>query len=246
MNYKHRNHGRGDVIRRGLNSAQNDAFDGRFLGTWIGRVTNIDDPDRQNRVRARLQLQQEDGVAEMETGWLTQVVPFAGPTNMKRGRVFGMDWPLPEVGSLIVVSFNGGNVHDGYWHGQPRYREGGTGAPRLEKDDHKDWALRVALQNGFEFGVDTEGNAYMVVPGNLRVKVQCSAFLSARGVFTFVAAKVRGLAESVMRLIAATHDQVNYSRQPVEDPDLREMRIDAMDGVPGHQDPGIGKIGDTE
>jgi hypothetical protein len=233
------------IIRRGLHSAQQEHFDGRFIGMMIGRVTDINDPDRQRRIKVRLQFQQEEKTAEMQTGWLWRFTMFSGPTNMGRGRVFGDDWPMPEVGSLVGVFFNGGNVHDGYWFGQPWYLEGNTGAPELEKDKHPDWSFRIALQNGWEFGIDTEGNEYKVTPGNYRHKIQCAAHISARGPMTMLSTKLRHVSLSVLRLLGVTIDQQN-APHPDEHGELREMQIDAMSGPPGRKDPGIGKITDIE
>lgn len=216
-------------------------MDGSLFGIYLGRVTNIDDPLKHNRIKVRFQFQFDDEAAEMESDWLGEFTLWAGPTNMKRGRVFGFDKPLPEVGSLVGLFFNGGDIHDGWWFGQPRYLQDDTGAPRVEKDRHKDWSLRASLQNGFEFGVDTDGNTYMVVPGNLRVKVQVDTFLSSRGKFTILSSVQRLLALGVLRLLGVTIDQSHYPR-PDEKEDIREMTIDALKGPPGRKDPKIGKI----
>jgi hypothetical protein len=227
-----------------IHSMQDEWGDGRMFGLYYARVTDNKDKEKHNRIRVQLHWQEEEGQA-FETGWLTQLTQFAGPTNMKRGRVFGMDWPVPEVGSLVVVGFIGGNIHDGIYLGQPRSLENNYGAPRVEKDKHIDWSLRCALQNGFEFGCDTEGNAYMYVPGNLRVKIQCEGHISSRGPLSFVSSKLRLLALSVLRLLGVTIDQTNYPR-PAEAAELREMMIDAFKGPPGRKDPQIGKVPDLE
>jgi hypothetical protein len=227
-----------------INSVQEESLDGRLFGLYFGRVTKNKDPEKHNRIKVQLHWQEEEG-QPFETGWITQLAPFAGPTNMKRGRVFGMDWPVPEVGSLVVVGFVGGNIHDAIYLGQPRYLEDSTGAPRVEKDRHIDWSMRCALQNGFEFGVDTEGNTYMYVPGNLRVKIQCGGHISSRGPLTFISSKLRWVALSVLRIMGVTIDQTNYPR-PDEAPELRDMMIDTFKGPPGRKDPQIGKISDLE
>src|SRR5579862_4534978 len=82
----------------------------RLFGLHEARVTSIDDPDKQGRIKVRYHWLEEDGAPVMESGWCHRVVPFAGPTALgKRGRLFGMNWPMPEVGSLVVVGFNAGN-----------------------------------------------------------------------------------------------------------------------------------------
>jgi type VI secretion system (T6SS) baseplate-like injector VgrG len=239
-------HGRAhndQFITRTLEALPSGDIKGRFLGLYVARVTNIDDPLKQGRIKARFHWLQEEGAPEMESDWIARVSPFAGPTNLGRGRKFGINFPLPEVGSLVVLGFNGGDPHDGFFLGQPEYQEGNVGAPPSDKDSRNDWSMRVAFQNGFEAGVDTEGNAYVFVPGNLRVKVLCSAFFSARGVMTFVSTKLRHVALSVLRLLGVTIDETNYPR-PDEAAELREMNIDAMSASPGRRDPGVGKIPD--
>jgi hypothetical protein len=240
-------HGRShpDAAEQLLSRAPEDEFRSRLHGVYFARVKDIDDPEKQGRIKVTFHWLEEEGEAEMTTGWLTRCVPFVGPTNMKRQRLFGMNWPLPEVGSLVVIGFNGGDVHDGVFFGQPEYLENDVGAPPTEKDKNIDWSLRLALQNGSEFGFDTEGNCYMVVTGNLRVRVLGSAHISAKGVITVLATKVRNIALSVLRLLGVTIDQTNYPR-PDEAGELREMMIDAMKHPPGRKDPGIGKIRDIE
>ena len=210
----------------------------RLHGVYYARVTNIDDPLKQGRIRVRFHWLEEPGSPKMESDWMVRCVEFMGPTDLRRNRKFGIDWPLPEVGSLVVIAFNGGDRHDGVFFGQPQYIESGLGAPPLDKDPKKDWSFRMDLQNGYSLGIDTEGNKEETIPGNHRLKVLGSAFHSARGVMTTTAVKLRHVALSVLRTVAVTHDQTNYPR-PDEAGELREMNIDAMSGVPGYQDPGI-------
>ena len=218
--------------------------EGRLYGTYIARVTNNKDPLALGRIKVRPHWLEDSDKPEMESDWFWRMTPTgSGPTKMDRNRVFGMDWPLPEVGSLVVISFNEGDPHDGIYHGAINYGESGLGVPALKKDKDIDWSWRMAMQNGFEAGVDTDGNFYLNVPGNMRVKVLCSAFFSTRGVFTIVGTRIRALALSVLRLLAPQIDETNYPR-PDEAAELREMTIDAMNGTPGYKDPGIGKISD--
>src|ERR1041384_4048610 len=242
--YRGRSHP--DAAEHLLSRASDEEFRNRLLGIYFARVTNIDDPDKQGRIKAKFHWLEDDDAGEMESGWLARSVPFVGPTDMKRQRLVGMNWPLPEVCSLVVIGFNGGDVHDGIYLGQPEYHQDDVGAPPTDKDKHIDWSLRIALQNGFEFGVDTDGNAYMEIPGNLRVRGKCDVHVSAKGVLAMVAiSAVRAVSASVLRLLGVTVDQTNYPR-PDEATELREMMIDAAKGPPGRKDPGIGKIEDLE
>jgi hypothetical protein len=242
--YRGRSHP--DAAEHLLSRAPEEESRSRLLGIYFARVTDIKDPEKQGRIKVKFHWLEDDDAGEMESGWLTRCVPFVGPTDMKRGRLFGMNWPLPEVGSLVVIAFNGGDVHDGVFFGQPEYRENDVGAPPTEKDKHIDWSLRLALQNGFEIGVDTDGNCYLEVPGNLRVRGKCDVHVSAKGILNMLGiAAIRVLPSSVLRLIGVTIDQSNYPR-PEEWLEIREMMIDAAKGPPGRKDPGIRKIKDIE
>jgi hypothetical protein len=218
----------------------------RYYGLHFARVTDIKDPDGQGRIRVRPSWLEDEDQPELESDWLTRVLPWAGPTNMSdRKRVFDCNWPLPEVGSLVVIGFNGGDKHDGFFMGQPQYKESKFGAPPSDKDKKTDWSWRMVFQNGLEIGAGTEGDTYLNVPANLRIKVNGSIYVSSRGVITLLSLKIRAVAYSVLRLIGATIDQTNYPR-PDEAAELREMAIDAFTAPQGRQDPGIGKIPDLQ
>jgi hypothetical protein len=81
----------------------------------------------------------------------------------------------------------------------------------------------------------------MIIPGNLRIKVLCSAHISARGILTAIGTRIRMSALSVLELLGCTIDKSNYPRPP-EKAGLRDMEIDALRGEPAHEDPGIGKV----
>jgi hypothetical protein len=232
---------RNDFIGAGVNAASGESLDGKFSGLQWGRVTDNKDPENQGRVLANLEWLEEDG-SEFETGWLTRVVPWAGPTKMKRGRKFAFDGPLPEVGSVILVGFINGNPADGVYLGQPMYFEDETGAPELAKDKHRDWSLRISLQNGFEIMVDTEGNTAFVVPGNTVIKTLGNSItISSRGEAILMATDVSVDAMSVLKLRGVTMDQTNYPR-PEEKGEVRERTVAMYEGPPGHKDVGIGKV----
>jgi hypothetical protein len=222
-------------------SVQDEAIDGRFFGLQWGRVTDNEDPENQGRIIANLEWLEEEGT-EFETGWLTRMVPWAGPTKMNRGRKFAFDGPLPEVGSVVGVLFVNGNPADGVYIGQPMYFEDETGAPELDKDKHRDWSLRISLQNGFEIMVDTEGNGSIIFPGNLVVKgLGNSVTISCRGETILMGTDVSVDAMSVLKLRGVTTDQTPYPR-PEEKQEVRERTIEMYTGPPGKKDPGINKV----
>lgn len=231
------------TVDRLMHAAPVAMFDGRLPGNLWAHVTDIDDPEGQGRIKCTWYFQQEDGVAEMETDWITRVVPASGPTRMSRGRQFGVDWPHPEVGQRVLLGCVGGDPHDLIFIGVPQYSQDSAGSPPLKKDDHIDWAFRIALQNGFEWGIDTEGNEYKVTPGNYRHKILGAGFISARTLFTVFGGATRIIALAMNRLIGAKVETANY-KTPEEEQEVTAMQIDAMTSPPGYKDPGIGKIED--
>lgn len=232
-------HDRNDVLGRVHNSAQKNAFDGRYPSFGVMLVTNIDDPKKLNRIKGRLQWMNEEG-KEFETGWVKQGALHVGETDVQRGVIFGLDMPMPEVHSSVFVFFNGGNPHDGYYWGAPRHRESDREVPRIEKDPKREFCMRWRFANGTEFGIGTEGDAYAIINGHCRVKVQGNLHVSARGVMSFISVKILQAARSVFKRIAGTLSDVQYV-QVANDPEVRDMFIDAFDGVPGKADPGIRK-----
>src|ERR1043165_6100976 len=98
MDYTH-NPAVNDFIARLSHSVQRGALDRRMgCNFFIGYCTNNNDPEKLNRIIVRLQFQNQEGKADMETDWLQQLTLFAGPTDPQRGiEAWGLDVPLPEV-----------------------------------------------------------------------------------------------------------------------------------------------------
>lgn len=220
-------------------------LDGRLPAFIWARVTDIKDPEDQGRIKCRCywQVDPEQPALEWETDWITRVMPFVGPTKMKRVRRFGVNWPHPEVGSMAILACMGGDPHDLVFLGQPEYLRDELGAPPSPKDDHTDWSFYIRLQNGWEWGVDSEGNEHKITPGNYRHKVLASAFVSARGIYTVFGAATRLVSLAMNRLIGAKVETANY-KTAEEFLEVREMAIDAMTAPAGQKDPGIGKVPD--
>jgi hypothetical protein len=232
-------------LRHQFHSHERIDNSGRLHGMYYARVTNITDPDGMGRLKARMHWLEEEGGPQLESDWMTRCVPFSGPTNLARGRTFGVDWPMPEVGSDVLIMFEAGDPHNPIFVGMPSYLSGQYGAPPLSKDSNTAWSFRICFQNGTELGVDTEGNVYLTVAGNLRVKILGSGFISARGCLTMMGIMVRVLSQTVLRLLGMPIDQTNYVR-PDERAQVREMQIDAYTSPAGRRDSGIGNVPDEE
>ncbi len=77
----------------------------RFYGKYRGQVTDVDDPERNCRVKALV-----PGVmGETEVGWALPAFAFAGAGY---GQVL-----LPEVGDLVWIEFEAGNLNYPIWTG---------------------------------------------------------------------------------------------------------------------------------
>ena len=77
----------------------------RFYGKYRGKVTDVDDPERNCRVMAQV-----PGVmGETEVGWALPAFAFAGPGY---GQVL-----LPEVGDMVWIEFEAGNLNYPIWTG---------------------------------------------------------------------------------------------------------------------------------
>lgn len=241
MDYSHGS-GTSDFVARFLNSVQRGPFDGRLAcNCFIARCTDNDDPLKLNRIRVNLQFQDEEGKAEMQTDWLKQITIWAGPTDPERGiEAWGLDYPLPEVHQDVFVFFNGGDIHDGYYWGVPRYSEGDRSVPRVEKDTKKQFSFRMKMPNGFEFAIETGGSALLMVAGHLRVKALGSLFVSACGKLQTISSYLVSTAMSTIKKVAPTIVE-NHYRRPIDDPELRDDAIDAFTVFQGKEDPGIRK-----
>lgn len=197
------------------------------------------------RIKVQYDFGQDEGEGDViESDWLHSITDFSGPTKTDRGRVFGWDKPVPEVGAEVAVLLKHGDPADAYWFGQPNYGEGDTSAPGQFKGAFKDvdWAWRWADPSGYEEGCDVEGNHYQFIPGNDHIKVGCNRTVEVRGVYNICALYLGLIVLTVLRQIAAKFDISRYPR-PEEAETLRKLLKETMrPGGPVREDPGIGKI----
>lgn len=77
----------------------------RYYGKYRGLVTDVDDPEKMGRVKAKVpEIYQEE-----ESPWASPVVPFAGAQH---GLV-----AIPEVGDGVWVELEGGDPSRPVWTG---------------------------------------------------------------------------------------------------------------------------------
>src|SRR5206468_517780 len=79
----------------------------RFYGKYEGVVTDVGDPKKIGRLRARVPAALGEDV---ESGWALPCVPGGG--GKERGMLF-----LPQVGDTVWVEFAGGDVSRPIWAG---------------------------------------------------------------------------------------------------------------------------------
>jgi uncharacterized protein involved in type VI secretion and phage assembly len=77
----------------------------RFYGKYRGTVTDVDDPDKRGRIRARVPAV----LGDQETGWCLPCVPYAG-----KNVGFAC---FPEAGTGVWIEFEGGDVSYPVWTG---------------------------------------------------------------------------------------------------------------------------------
>jgi uncharacterized protein involved in type VI secretion and phage assembly len=80
---------------------------GRFFGKYAGVATDVGDPQKIGRIRARVPAVLGEQVT---TGWALPCAPFGG--GKERGMLF-----LPQVGDTVWIEFAAGDVSRPIWVG---------------------------------------------------------------------------------------------------------------------------------
>lgn len=77
----------------------------RFYGKYRGTVSDNSDPSNRGRVRAKV----PEVLGDVESGWCTPCVPYAGPDK---------GWfVIPEVGDVVWIEFEAGDLSRPIWTG---------------------------------------------------------------------------------------------------------------------------------
>jgi uncharacterized protein involved in type VI secretion and phage assembly len=109
----------------------------RYFGVYPAIVTNIVDDERKGRIELRFPTFGTDGDRDVRA-WATVCSPYADADQ-------GLQI-IPEVGSQVVVGFEGGNLRRPYvlgaaWHGaakQPRSPESANNVRVLRSREHSE------------------------------------------------------------------------------------------------------------
>jgi uncharacterized protein involved in type VI secretion and phage assembly len=152
----------------------------RFYGLYRGVVTNNDDPSKLARIRAHVPAV----LGAVESAWCMPCVPYAGP---QVGMAF-----LPEIGSGVWITFEGGDVSYPIWVGcywrsgelpsevAPHVKSIVTASPlKLELDDGAR-SITVTDSSGHTVTLDSSGitlanGAQLVVVDDSSVSVNHGA-----------------------------------------------------------------------
>jgi uncharacterized protein involved in type VI secretion and phage assembly len=140
----------------------------RFFGKYEGVVTDVSDPTRIGRLRARVPAVLGEDV---ETGWALPCTPYGG------GKDHGMLF-LPHVGDTVWIEFAGGDVSRPLWTGTfwgapdsaggPDDLAEETGAEAPTGDGGKDASDTLAVlktRGGHELTFDDDGEVVLLSSG---------------------------------------------------------------------------------
>lgn len=107
-----------------------------FFGVTVGIVTNIDDPDKLNRVKVKLLNRDK---SDYETDFIRVATPMTG-------KEWGMFF-FPEVGDEVLVAFSNGDIVKPYVMGSlwnQNYK-----AP-VQMNDGKNFIRKIKTKSGHE------------------------------------------------------------------------------------------------
>lgn len=141
----------------------------RFFGKYEGVVTDVADPKKIGRVRAKVPAVLGE---QVDTGWALPCVPAGG--GKERGMLF-----LPQVGDTVWIEFAAGDVSRPIWvgtfWGAPDSTGGAddlgseTGPEAPTGDDGKDASATLSVlktKSGHELTLDDDGEVVLLSNGN--------------------------------------------------------------------------------
>jgi uncharacterized protein involved in type VI secretion and phage assembly len=141
----------------------------RFFGKYEGVVTDVGDPKKIGRIRAKVPAVLGEDV---ESGWALPCVPAGG--GKERGMLF-----LPQVGDTVWIEFAAGDVSRPIWvgtfWGAPDSTGGAddlgteTGSEAPTGDSGKDATPTLSVlktKSGHELTFDDDGEVVLLANGN--------------------------------------------------------------------------------
>lgn len=147
----------------------------RFHGKYEGVVSDVADPLKIGRIRARVPAVLGE---QLDSGWALPCAPFGG--GKERGMLF-----LPQVGDTVWVEFAGGDVSRPIWvgtfWGAPDSTGGAddlgseTGSEAPTGDGGKEAGATLGVlktKGGHELVLDDEGEVVLLANGNGKTSIR--------------------------------------------------------------------------
>ncbi|HWI09409.1 MAG TPA: phage baseplate assembly protein V [Solirubrobacteraceae bacterium] len=147
----------------------------RFYGKYEGVVTDVDDPLKIGRLRARVPAVLGE---QIDSGWALPCAPSGG--GKERGMLF-----LPQVGDTVWIEFAAGDVSRPIWvgtfWGAPDSTGGAddlgseTGAEAPTGDGGKAASATLGVlktKSGHELVFDDDGEVVLLVNGNGKTSIR--------------------------------------------------------------------------
>ena len=148
---------------------------GRFYGKYEGVVTDVADPLKIGRVRARVPAVLGE---QLDSGWALPCAPFGG--GKERGMLF-----LPQVGDTVWIEFAAGDVSRPIWvgtfWGAPDSTGGAddlgsaTGSELPTGDGGKEISDKRGIlktAGGHELVLDDDGEVVLLANGNGKTSIR--------------------------------------------------------------------------
>lgn len=141
---------------------------GRFYGKYEAVVTDVADPKKIGRLRAKVPAVLG---TDVDSGWALPCAPGGGGKD--RGLLF-----LPQVGDTVWIEFAAGDVSRPIWTGtfwgapdsaggaDDLASETGPEAPQGDGKDASDTLTVLKTKSGHELTFDDDGNVVLLANGN--------------------------------------------------------------------------------
>jgi len=152
----------------------------RFFGKYRGTVTDVDDPDNNGRIKAQVPAV----MGETEVGWALPAFPFAGD-----GHGYVM---LPEVGSMVWIEFEAGNLDFPIWSGgfflagQRPTPDGNAQRVIVSKNKHQivldDYADEVIVKHNGGPEIKLDSSTITLTVGGCTIEIATSAITINNGI----------------------------------------------------------------
>src|SRR5262245_10849823 len=194
----------------------------RFYGKYRGLVSDVDDPEKVGRIRAKV----PEVLGDLESPWALPCAPFAGPSE-------GL-FVIPPVGAGVWVEFEAGDPSRPIWTGawwardDPPQDETGTDASPTLKVLRTTKGLLLAFDDDEKTAAlsDDEGSNFLKIQVNEgRLKIQAASKV-------IVEAPQIELVENAQHPLAFGDDLLSYLNQLVTIFNLHMHVGETVIGVP--------------